>query len=71
MAELDARIPCTSGTRAQLRDLCEDGERYEDVLEWVIPIAEEVDLLRKTGESPVEAADWAIRVLREHRGGNT
>lgn len=32
MAELDARIPCTSETRDDLRTLKNDSERYEDVL---------------------------------------
>lgn len=32
MAELDARIPCTSETRDELRALKTDTERYEDVL---------------------------------------
>lgn len=32
MAELDARIPCTSETRDELRALKNDTERYEDVL---------------------------------------
>lgn len=32
MAELDARIACTSETRAEIREMRGEGERYEDVL---------------------------------------
>jgi hypothetical protein len=32
MPELNARIPCTAETRDALRELVDDGERYEDVL---------------------------------------
>ena len=36
MAELDARIPCTSETRDDLRALKNDNERYEDVLRRLV-----------------------------------
>ena len=36
MAELDARVPCTSQTRDELRRLKTDAERYEDVLRRLI-----------------------------------
>lgn len=37
MAELDARVPCTSETRDELRALKNDDEqRYEDVLRRLV-----------------------------------
>jgi hypothetical protein len=36
MAELDARVPCTSETRDELRALKTDTERYEDVLQRLL-----------------------------------
>ena len=36
MAELDARVPCSSETRDELRALKTDNERYEDVLRRLI-----------------------------------
>lgn len=36
MAELNARVPCTSGTRDKLRALKTDTERYEDVLQRLL-----------------------------------
>jgi len=36
MAELDARVPCTSKTRDELRGLKTDTERYEDVLQRLL-----------------------------------
>lgn len=39
MAELDARIPCRSDTRDELRALKEGTERYDDVLQRLIDAA--------------------------------
>jgi len=36
MAELDARIPCRSETRDELRALKQDNDRYDDVLRRLI-----------------------------------
>jgi len=36
MAELNARVPCTTETRDELRALKTDAERYEDVLRRLI-----------------------------------
>lgn len=36
MAELDARLPCRSETRDEIRALKTDNERYEDVLRRLI-----------------------------------
>lgn len=36
MSELNARIPCTADTRATIRDLRSDGERYEEVLQRLV-----------------------------------
>ena len=36
MAELDARIPCSSDTRLQIRRLRDEGERYEEVLQRML-----------------------------------
>lgn len=36
MAELNARVPCTSETRDKLRALKTDNERYEDVLQRLV-----------------------------------
>ena len=36
MAELNARVPCTSETRDELRALKTDNERYEDVLRQLV-----------------------------------
>jgi hypothetical protein len=36
MARLDARIPCQSETRDQLRALKRDNDRYEDVLQRLL-----------------------------------
>jgi len=40
MAELSARVPCTTNTRDELRALKTDSERYEDVLQRLIDTAE-------------------------------
>ena len=39
MPELDARIPCRSDTRDELRALKEGTERYDDVLQRLIDTA--------------------------------
>lgn len=36
MAELNARVPCTSETRDKIRALKTDNERYEDVLQRLL-----------------------------------
>jgi len=36
MPELDARVPCTSETRDELRSLKSGTERYEDVLRRLV-----------------------------------
>jgi hypothetical protein len=36
MAELNARIPCRSETRDEIRALKRDSERYEDVLQRLL-----------------------------------
>jgi hypothetical protein len=36
MSELDARLPCRSETRDEIRALKRDSERYEDVLQRLI-----------------------------------
>lgn len=36
MAELNARVPCTTDTRDELRALKTDAERYEDVLQRLL-----------------------------------
>ena len=36
MAELNARVPCTSETRDEIRALKTDNERYEDVLQRLL-----------------------------------
>ena len=41
MSELNARIPCTADTRAEIRRLREDGERYEDVLKRLVRVHED------------------------------
>jgi SOS response regulatory protein OraA/RecX len=41
MAELDARVPCTSEMRDKLRALKTDNERYEDVLRQLVEDHEE------------------------------
>lgn len=70
MAELAARVPCAVETRDTLRALKVGADSYQDVLEWLIPVGQEVDRLRESGESPPEAAERAIRVLREHHEDN-
>jgi hypothetical protein len=36
MSELDARLPCRSETRDEIRALKRDSERYEDVLQRLL-----------------------------------
>lgn len=36
MAELDARLPCRSETRDEIRALKQENERYEDVLQRLL-----------------------------------
>lgn len=43
MAELDARIPCDTETRDEIRALKRDSERYEDVLQRLLNEAREND----------------------------
>jgi len=43
MAELNARIPCRSKTRDEIRALKQDSERYEDVLQRLLDEAREND----------------------------
>jgi hypothetical protein len=41
MAELNARIPCTDETRAEIRSLCNRSERYEDLLQRMLEVYKE------------------------------
>jgi hypothetical protein len=41
MADLDARIPCRSETRDEIRALKEGSERYDDVLQRMLDKAED------------------------------
>lgn len=43
MAELDARIPCRSETRDELRALKEGTERYDDVLQRMLDTVDAKD----------------------------
>jgi len=43
MAELNARIPCRSETRDEIRALKQDSERYEDVLQRLLDEARQND----------------------------
>ena len=43
MAELDARVPCSTATRDHLRALKTDNDRYEDVLRRLIDETQEKD----------------------------
>lgn len=36
MAEMDARVPLKSETRDQLRELKEDNDRYDDVIQRLL-----------------------------------
>ena len=40
MAELDARVPCQSETRDRLRELKEDNDRYDDVIQRLLESAD-------------------------------
>lgn len=48
MAELNARIPCKTETRDQLRSLKRDADRYEDVLQRLLERHEDTE---NAGES--------------------